>query len=204
MKRTGKILRSAKLRVVSPARSQVEAVRLLPASHLQPIVRRQLRIKRERLPDVVAGAESVVDRPEVEPREIDGVESERIHVPDGVLQREMGPGAFPELVGIVVDEPGRVELAWRAPSSCEESAPSRIRPALRRGIVAALRETLDGHDTAADVRLDGRYRSVRGAVVEEVDLDALIDEVADDVFDDVGFVVRGDDGDNGEVCRHGQ
>ena len=67
-----------------------------------------------------------------------------------------------------------------------------------------LGETFDAKDTAAEIPLDGSHRAVGGAVVQEIDLDALIDQVADDVFDDVRFVVRGDDRDNREVRGHGR
>src|SRR5439155_5914780 len=36
----------------------------------------------------------------------------------------------------------------------------------------------------------------------QVDVNALLDQVADDLRDDVRFVIRGDDRDNGQLRRH--
>ena len=161
----------------------------------------RIRIERERVTDIVAGAESVVDRPEVETGEVDGVESERVNSPDRVVQREMSPRAFPELVGIVVNEPVRVELGGELRLPEKNALPLET---CRHAVLDRVSETFDAQDTAAEVRLDDSHRAIGGTVVQEIDVDALLDKVADDVLDDVRFVVRGDDRDNREIRRHGR
>ena len=42
-------------------------------------------------------------------------------------------------------------------------------------------------------RFDDADRSVSRSVVQEIDLNTLLNQIADDVLDDVGLVVRGND-----------
>src|SRR5439155_17022546 len=57
-------------------------------------------------------------------------------------------------------------------------------------------------EAAAGESFDRRRGAVGGSVVEQVDVNALLDQVADDLIDDVRFVIRGDDRDNGQLRRH--
>src|SRR5439155_11713528 len=116
----------------------------------------------------------------------DGVEPERVDLPDRLLQQEMGPWAFAKLVGVMMDEPARVELHRELGFSAKNPLPLEN---WRRCILARVGAAFDPEDAAADVRLDRRHRAVGGAVIEEIDVDALLDQIADDVPDDVGFVI---------------
>src|SRR5437667_3511446 len=57
-------------------------------------------------------------------------------------------------------------------------------------------------EAAAGESFDRRRGAVGRAVVEQVDVNALLDQIADDLPDDVRFVIRGDDCDNGQLRRH--
>ena len=57
-------------------------------------------------------------------------------------------------------------------------------------------KAFDRQDAPAKKGLHGCDRAVGRPVVEKIDVDALLDEIADDRPDDVGFVVRGDYRDN--------
>jgi len=98
-----------------------------------------------------------------------------------------------------MNEPARVELPGELGLPEKNPLPSENG---RRAIGRRFRKTLDGKNTAAEVRLDRTRRPVRGPVVEEIHVDPLIDQVVDDVLDDVSFVVRGDDRHDGEIRRH--
>src|SRR5258706_12009786 len=119
-----------------PAAREIDATGFLPGADLNAIVRRRFAEKRQRLADVVAGPESVVDGPEVEGLKIDGVESEGIDAADGVEKRQVRPRAFPELVGVVVNEPAGVELARQLRLSQQDAFPLETR---RRRSVARRR-----------------------------------------------------------------
>src|SRR5204862_6750803 len=126
---------------VAAAGRQVEVVCFLPAADLEAIAGRRLRIRLERIADIVAGAEAVVDGPEIEAGEIDRVESERVDAPDRLEQREVGPRALAELVGVVMNEPARVELPGELGLPEKNPLPSENG---RRAIGRRFRKTLDG------------------------------------------------------------
>ena len=124
-----------------------------------------LPIPREDLADVFAGGKSIVDRPEVEAREIDRVVPQGVDPPDRVLQRQPGPWAFTELVGVVVNEPVGVELGRQLGLSLKNPLPGE-RPGTRpRGIVA---EALDGDHAFADMGFDGLHRAIGRSIVEKI------------------------------------
>ena len=172
---------------MAAARRQINGARFLPAANLHSMVRSKLGVTRERVADVVAGTEPVVDRPEVEPAEIDGVESERIDMLDRVAQRQVRPWTFPKLVRIVVNEPAGVELPCEL--GLPEKNPFPVK-GCRTAVRARLRETLYPHHPAAEMTLDACHGAIRGAIVNEIDVHALMDKVRDDLFDDVRFVVQ--------------
>ena len=97
-----------------------------------------------------------------------------------------------------MDEPVRVQLARELGLAGEDAFP--LEAVGRRRLTAGA--PLDAEQPPPAIRLDRGHRAVGGAVVEQVDLHALRDEVADGLADDVGLVVGGHEGDDREVPRH--
>ena len=65
-------------------------------------------------------------------------------------------------------------------------------------LVRASREMFDGQYAPANERFDDLHRVIGGPIVEKVDVDVLVNQVGDDVVNDVGFVVGGNESDDGE------
>ncbi len=91
-----------------------------------------------------------------------------------------------------MDEPVGIELAGELRLSEENRFPAKNVGLLR------LAKAFDLENAPTEVRLDGGDRAVGGAVIQQIDLNALRDEIRDDLGDDVGLVVRRDDRDNRE------
>src|SRR5262249_28005195 len=104
-----------------------------------------------------------------------------------------------KLVGVVMDEPVRVDLARDRGLALQDSRPIESIVGVR-----AVSQRLDGEEAAAEEALDGGDGAVCRSIVQEVDLDALLDQISDNLLDDVRFVVRGDDRDNLEARRHAE
>lgn len=135
---------------------------------------------------------AVVDRVEGDDGVVDGVEAAAIDAMDRVLQAQLRPGRPPHLVHVVVDVPvgrhGRRDLL----GAFEKRAPAES----RRGLA---RPPLRADDPAADERLREFPRAVVGPVVDEVDVEALPDEMGERRHDDVGLVVSLDDREDAEA-----
>src|SRR5206468_5861308 len=114
-------------------------------------------------------------------------EAEGVDLPDGVVEREAAPGALAELVGVVVNEPVCVELAGNGRFSREDALPVEGDARTVRDVGG---EMFDAQHAAADESFDGRRGAVCGSIVHEIDLNALVNQVADDLLDDVRFVIR--------------
>src|SRR5262249_37726606 len=142
---------------------------------------------------------AIVRGPEVEACEIDRVVTGRVDARDGIYERHAAPRALAEFVGVVMDEPVRVDRAGHRRLALEDA-----RPVERVGSagLAGAGQRLDREEAGAGEALDGGGGAVGGAVVEQIDVNALLDQVNDDLLDDVRFVVRGDDRDNAEGARH--
>ena len=185
--------------IVPSSRRQLDLRRLPPAAHLDAVVRRGFGIPGERLADVVTRVGSIRRRPEIEVDEVDGVVSGRVDATNAVEERHSGPGAFAKFVGVVVDEPVGVEVGGKLRLATYQTLQRERARAVGRCMVG---ERLDADDAMAHEGLDETSGAVGRAVVDQVHENAVRDEIANGKFDDVGFVIRRDDGDDSERPGH--
>ena len=121
-------------------------------------------------------------RPEVQHFEVDRVVAEAVDTADGLEEVAVRPGALPELVRVLVDEPRRIELARELGLALQDGLqgkPLDVQP-------------LDAEEGGAGGALHLAHRGIGRAVIEEEDPDPLPGEVARDLPDDVLFVVGRD------------
>ena len=94
------------------------------------------------------------------------------------------PWAFAKFIGVLVNEPVGIDLTREVGLPPQNGSPVEF-VAKRR-----LLQALHGNHTVSDQRLNHFCRAVTGAVVDEVNLDSLGDEIVDNVADNVCFVYR--------------
>ncbi len=97
-----------------------------------------------------------------------------------------------------MNEPVRVEGSGEIGLAPQDPLPFE---AARFPVREGLAEAFDGDEPVPEEGLHGRPRSVGRVVVQEIDGYALIDEIADDLPDDVGFVVRRENRHDPELGR---
>src|SRR5436190_11731041 len=114
------------LRIVAAARREVDLRRLPPAADLHAVVRRGLRIPRERVTRIAASSEVVVRGPEIEVGEVDRVVSERVDAADAFEQRHTGPRAFSKFVGVVMEKPIGVEFTRELRLASKQALPREL------------------------------------------------------------------------------
>src|SRR5512143_1455006 len=127
--------------------------------------------------------ETIPERGEVQDAKVDTVVSKAVHPPNRLAQRHPGPRSFTELVRIVIDKPVGRELVRELLLAGENRAQREdMWSAGRRGF---LRKHLNRDQPLVQPRTRSRDRVVRRAVVDEIHIDALVDEMSDRRRDDV-------------------
>ena len=183
-------------RLVPTTAHQVDAVAALPAAHLRPVPGLRPFEMEEALTGVVAGREVVVGRLEVQQLEVDGVEPHGVDLADGVDQTQTRPRALAKFVGVVVHEPVGIERRRElllAPQDRRPRNPCAVRPV----------EKLAADEAGAAKPLGEGPRSVRRTMVENIEIDTRTLEVLEYAFEDIGLVVRRDQGDHSRAPSPG-
>src|SRR4029453_6834465 len=96
---------------------------LLPAPHLETVVRRWRCMVPKHVAGIVAGLKRIVDRTKIHEREVDRIEADSVDLANRLVQRCLRPRALAKLISIMVNEPVRLELSRKCFLPAQDAFP---------------------------------------------------------------------------------